>query len=351
VLKCKYNKKGAVSIEELRVLSLFSGIGAFEKALSKQNIPYKLINFCEIDKYAIKSYCAIHNVDKNLNLGDISKVDIEKLEDFDLMTWGFCCQDISIAGKQKGFIDANGNKTRSGLYYDGIKILKSKKPKYSIIENVKALTQKKFQKEFKQILNDLDDAGYNTYWKILNAKNYGILQNRERIFIISIRKDIDDKTFKFPKGFDNEVRLKDILENNVDRKYYINEHFLNQIKNTKYKTNKIHKEDTLKLINSEFNNLLIMDYRYDEGLRIRKNNLCPTLTTKGRSLSGVPIIYDNKKLRFITPLECWRLMGFDDEDFYKAKAAGISDTQLYKQAGNSIVVNVLEYIFKNLFLK
>jgi DNA (cytosine-5)-methyltransferase 1 len=104
VLKCKYNKKGAVSIEELRVLSLFSGIGAFEKALSKQNIPYKLINFCEIDKYAIKSYCAIHNVDKNLNLGDISKVDIEKLEDFDLMTWGFCCQDISIAGKQKGLI-------------------------------------------------------------------------------------------------------------------------------------------------------------------------------------------------------------------------------------------------------
>lgn len=232
-----------------------------------------------------------------------------------------------------------------------LRSIRELKPKYFVYENVKNIVGKKFKDVFDLFEKELNEYGYNTYWKVLNAKNYGVSQNRERVFVIGIRKDIDSKRFVFPKGFDNEVRLKDILENNVDRKYYINEHFLNQIKNTKYKTNKIHKEDTLKLINSEFNNLLIMDYRYDEGLRIRKNNLCPTLTTGGRSsISGVPIIYDNKKLRFITPLECWRLMGFDDEDFYKAKAAGISDKQLYKQAGNSIVVNVLEYIFKNLFL-
>lgn len=184
---------------------------------------WKLVNFCEFDKYAVKSYCAIHHVDEKLNLGDITKVNETELEDFNMMTWGFPCTDISTAGKQKGFIDENGNKTRSGMYYEGIRILRYKKPALSIIENVKNLVSKKFKSEFEMVLSDLDKAGYNSYYKVLNAKHYGIPQNRERVFIISIRKDLDNGQFNFPEPFDNGVKLKDILEDRVDEKFYLSD--------------------------------------------------------------------------------------------------------------------------------
>lgn len=184
---------------------------------------WELVNFCEFDKYATKSYCAIHNVNENLNLGDITKVDETKLADFNMMTWGFPCTDISVAGKQKGFLDKDGNKTRSGMYYEGIRILRYKKPALSIIENVKNLTGKKFKKEFDMVLSDLDEAGYKSYYKVLNAKHYGIPQNRERVFIISIRKDLDNGQFKFPEPFDNGIRLTDILEDEVDEKFYLSD--------------------------------------------------------------------------------------------------------------------------------
>ena len=128
-------------------------------SLNQKN--WKLINFCEFDKYAIKSYCAIHGVNESLNLGDITKVDETKLEDFNMMTWGFPCTDISVAGKQKGFVDKDGSKTRSGMYYEGIRILRYKQPALSFIENVKNLTGKKFKAEFEMILKDLNEAGYN----------------------------------------------------------------------------------------------------------------------------------------------------------------------------------------------
>lgn len=143
---------------------------------------WELINFCEFDKFAAKSYCAIHHVDPKLNLGDITRVDEKEIADFNMMSWGFPCTDISVAGKQQGFIDENGEKTRSGMYYEGIRILQEKKPALSIIENVKNLTSKKFKAEFETVLTDLEDAGYNTYWQVLNAKNYGIPQNRESIY-------------------------------------------------------------------------------------------------------------------------------------------------------------------------
>ena len=187
------------------------------------NKKWELVNFCEFDKYATKSYCAIHNVDESKNLGDITKVDENELDDFNMMTWGFPCTDISVAGKQKGFINDNGEKTRSGMYYEGIRILRKKKPALSIIENVKNLTGKRFKNEFEMVLSDLDNAGYNSYWKVLNAKNYGIPQNRERVFIVSIRKDLDNGKFKFPEPFDNRLRLKDLLEDEVDERFYISD--------------------------------------------------------------------------------------------------------------------------------
>lgn len=132
-------------------------------------IQYELVGFSEIDKFAIKSYCAIHNVSESKNYGDITKIDISTLPDFDMLTWGFPCQDISIAGKMKGIKEGE---TRSGLYYEGYKILKEKRPKYSIIENVKNLASKRFKKQFDSILRDLSDLGYTNYWKILNSKDY-----------------------------------------------------------------------------------------------------------------------------------------------------------------------------------
>ena len=209
----------------LKLLSLFTGIGAFEKALERLNIDYELVGFSEIDKFAIKSYCAIHNVPENKNLGDITKINIDKIPDFDLLTWGFPCQDISIAGRMEGIKKG----TRSGVYYEGYKILKAKRPGISIIENVKNLTSKRFKEQFETILKDIEELGYNNYWQVLNAKNYSVPQNRERIFIVSIRKDIDKNNFVFPSPVELKLKLKDLLEDTVDDKFYLTENGIGRL--------------------------------------------------------------------------------------------------------------------------
>ena len=162
---------------QLRLLSLFSGIGAFEKALGDK---VKLVNYCEIDKYAAKAYSLIHNVPEDLNLKDVTKVDTSKLHNIDMVTYAFPCQDISCAGKRQGFVDSNGNCTRSGLFFEALRIIKDTQPKYAIAENVKNLVSKKFRAEFKTVISELDKAGYVSYYDVLNSKDYGIPQNRER---------------------------------------------------------------------------------------------------------------------------------------------------------------------------
>ena len=157
------------------------------------------------------------------NLGDISR--IKELPYADLWTISFPCQSISCAGKMKGFKPDSG--TRSSLLWENIRLLKLAKdnnqsPKYLMFENVKNLVSKKFIDDFKSLLDVLSDLGYNSYWKVLNAKECGVPQNRERVFVICIRKDIDTCKFTFPTPFDNGIRLKDILEPNVDEKYYLN---------------------------------------------------------------------------------------------------------------------------------
>ena len=132
----------------MKLLSLFSGIGAFEKALDRLNIEYELVNYCEIDKYASKAYAMMHDCDESLNLGDITKIDTTALpNDIDLITYGFPCQDISLAGKQKGF-EEDGERTRSGLFFEALRIIEDTKPRIAIAENVKNLVSKKFSKEF-----------------------------------------------------------------------------------------------------------------------------------------------------------------------------------------------------------
>lgn len=203
----------------MKYLSLFSGIGSPEQALKNLDKNFELVGFSEIDKYAIKSYCAVHGVDENLNLGDITKIDINNLPlDIDLITHGSPCQDFSIAGKGKGADEGTG--TRSSLMWNTVAICEHCKPKYVIWENVKNVLSKKHRHNFDKYLDEMDRIGYKNHYKVLNSKDYGVPQNRERIFVVSIRKDIEKK-FEFPEPFDNGIRLKDILESEVDKKYYI----------------------------------------------------------------------------------------------------------------------------------
>ena len=392
----------------MNLLSLFSGIGAFEKALDNEGIKYNLVNYCEIDKYASRSYAAIHNISEELNLIDVTKVDTSSLSDIDLITYGFPCQDISQAGNQKGFTDKNGERTRSGLFFEALRIIKDLKPKYAIAENVKALTSKKFKVEFETVLSSLNDAGYNSYYDVLNAKDYGIPQNRERVFIVSIRKDVDDGSFCFPKPQPLNIRLKDVLEENVDEKFYLSQDKIKSLKAssfclktkcviekkieivghtksggersailsttgicnclsaTDYKQPKQIVEDAKVMQVGNLINDADKNFKNPQRGRVYDSvGLSPCLSTMqgggqepkilncnlndtGCNNKGLAAINDFK-VRKLTPLECWRLMGFSDEDFEKAKASGISNSQLYKQAGNSIVVTVLQGILKNLF--
>ena len=171
---------------KIKYFSLFSGIGAFEKALVNQEIPFELVGYSEIDKYASKSYSQIHGVPELMNYGDITKIDETKLPEIDFITYGFPCQDISVAGKQKGFLNEDGTKTRSGLFFDALRIIEHTQPKVAIAENVKNLVGNKFKEQFEIVLESLEDAGYNNYWKVLNAKDYGIPQNRERESLLSV---------------------------------------------------------------------------------------------------------------------------------------------------------------------
>lgn len=204
--------------ETLTVNELFAGIGAFRKALINLNIPHEIVGISEIDKFAIKSYNAIYGDTRNY--GDISKA--SKLDYADLWTYGFPCQDLSNAGNRQGMIKG---KTRSGLLYEvqrllGVSALYDELPKYLILENVKPLVGKKFSPKFEEWLAWLSGCGYNTYWQIMNAADYGIPQKRERVIAVSIRKDID-KGFSFPHPIPLKVQFKDLLEDEVDEKYYL----------------------------------------------------------------------------------------------------------------------------------
>lgn len=453
-------------MKKVKLLSLFSGIGAFEKALDKLEREYELVNYCEIDKYASKSYSMIHECDESLNLGDITKIDTSKLpNDIDILTYGFPCQDISLAGKQKGF-EADGERTRSGLFFEALRIIEEKKPKVAIAENVKNLTSKKFKKEFEIVLSSLEEVGYTNYWKILNAKDYGTPQNRERVFIISIRNDLDTGLFNFPTPFELKLRLKDMLEDEVDEKYFLSDEQISKILSWKAHQKPFEKvlgknsicptltargagenhsgmilfneekEDTSNMqeflmireatkkgyaeayegdsVNLEHPNSKTRRGRvgkqvaqtlttscnqgvvepcvinplknktsfgwhfeqqvFDENgitrsikagggsgnipkviigstqknAAINFEGICPALTSAmGVGGGHVPMHNYDLRIRKLTPLECFRLMGFEDDDFNKI--TDISNSQLYKQAGNSIVVDVLENIFKELF--
>lgn len=200
----------------LKVLELFSGIGACSKALTNLGIEHEIVDAVEIDKFAIQSFNAIHGT--NFEPQDITKWD--KDIQVDLIMHGSPCQDFSVAGKQAGG-DA-GSGTRSSLMYETLRIVEKLKPKYVIWENVKNLLSKKHRHNFDAYIQAMHDLGYYSYWQVLNAKDYGIPQNRERVFTVSIAAGYPGE-FEFPEKQELTVRLKDILETEVDEKFYLTE--------------------------------------------------------------------------------------------------------------------------------
>ncbi len=207
---------------KIKLLELFGGVGACSMAFRNLGIPYEIVDYVEIDKYAVKSFNAIHNT--SFEPQDICEwnKDIE----VDLIMHGSPCQDFSLAGKQAGGDKDSG--TRSSLMYETIRIVDNLKPKFVIWENVKNLLSKKHIHNFNAYLETMEQLGYTNYYQVLNAKDYGIPQNRERVFTISIRKDIN-KVFTFPQPQELKLRLKDMLENKVDEKYYLNDETLSKI--------------------------------------------------------------------------------------------------------------------------
>ena len=379
-------------MQKIKVIELFAGVGSQAMALRNIGIDYEVIGISEIDKFAIKSYEAIHG--EVHNFGDISK--IEKLPYCDLLTYSFPCQDLSIAGHQKGI----NKDTRSGLLLEVERLLLEAKetgtlPKYLLLENVKNLVGKKFIKDFEHWLNFLNSLGYYSNWEVLNAKDYGIPQNRERVFVVS---SLENMHYKFPKPVELKSKMKDLLEEKVDDKYYLSEKYLkcfSDMKNRngftsgeRFNPRKLEECNTAFAITTragqrstdnfiiqkghgfnkggikenivpaltksswQENNFIVNINPSGKGMNgnVYNTDLSPTLTTnKGE---GIKILQNNDyRIRKLTPLECWRLMGFRDMDYYAAKSVEISDAQLYKQAGNSIVVTVLEAIFRNLFFK
>ena len=213
----KYNRENP-----LRVFEAFAGYGsqhmAFERI--KKRIPdfdFKVVGISEIDKYALQAYEAAHG--ECPNYGDISKVDWTQVPDFDFFSYSFPCTDISNAGLQKGFAEGSG--TRSGLLWECEKAIEEKRPKYLLMENVKALVSKKFAPDFLKWIKLLEDYGYSNYYKVVNATECGVPQNRERVFCVSVLGD--HKPFYFPDPVPLETRLKDVLEPEVDDKYVLSE--------------------------------------------------------------------------------------------------------------------------------
>ena len=394
-------------MKKIKVFECFAGIGTQRMALRNLGVNFQSVGISEIDIPAILSYSAIHDnlssteieyptkeemidflTTKNIGFnfkskkvilpkqldklkqlykatilskcyGDVSLLNPNELPDFDLFTYSFPCQDLSVAGLTAGMLR---NQTRSGLLYECEKIIEVKRPKYLLLENVKNLVGKQFKSQFEEWLNYLETLGYTNYWKVLNAKHYGVPQNRERVFVVSILGD--HKPYEFPQPTTTVHKIKDILQSKVEDKYYINKPFKlvdkghqAELLNTPYEqAARVYSEyNVMKTLCTRGDNNILVCAKVD-GLNnqtsrvFNVNGICSTLDTTQGGYREPKILTENDfRVRKLTPLECWRLMGVSDDNYNKVKQIGMSNSQLYKQAGNAIVVNVLEHIFKNLF--
>ena len=366
-------------VTELTYGTFFSGIGAPEKAnynlSQKYNFKAKNVFYSEIDKYAIKAYCAIHDESEDKCIGSITDIKGFALPYCDLWVGGFPCQDISLAGNGKGF--GIETESRSSLGWEMIRLIREveKKPKYIVFENVAAIFNEKHRPTLNLFKRDLEDLGYTLYNELLNAKNYGIPQNRNRYFLIAI---LGKYNYKFPKPIKLELRLKDMLEDEVDEKYYLSDKLISFFKENSKKQEE--NKNGFRFSPQDGDGIYIDRPHQKRG--VVQKGMTPTIKCSGDDL-GVVVkrgdgiyldqlsrnkantengisttlkaqnchngVVEDLRIRKLTHKECYRLMGFSDNDYEQA-AKVVSNTQLYKTAGNSIVVNVLEVIFKNLFM-
>jgi len=385
----------------MRVLELFAGYGSQALALENLGIEFTS-DISEIDKYAIQAYNQLHG--DTHNWGDITKIDEKQLPYYDLITYSSPCQDFSVAGLGRG--GDMGSGTRSSLLWECERIIRVVKPKYLLMENVKNLVGEKHKHNFIRWLRVLEMMGYQNYWKVLNAKDYGVPQNRERVFVVSI---LGCGQYLFPNPVKLEKRLKDVLEPLVDEKYYLPQEKVDKLllnvdkeisntircggggsldgkhtwdvvavasrgrnpENPSDRTAGAPTEQRLEINNTGCSNTLtsvekdnyILEPQVkqvgnliqtdsfggnpERGRVYSDKGISPCLSTmQGGGLE--PKITENLRIRKLTPRECWRLMGVRDEQFNKLH--DISNSQLYKLAGNSIVVDVLMGIFKNLLV-
>ena len=349
-------------IKKLKVIELFAGLGAYSKALKRLNLNFEVLAAIENDEKTIHSYNLLHG--SNYEPIDITDVDEKSMPDCDVICYSPPCQAFSNAGKQLGFEDKRGI-----LFFDALRIIKEKKPKYCMMENVKGLTQKKFENEFKSMLDSLKEVGYTNYWKVINAKDYGIPQNRERVFIISIRSDIDQE-FKFPEPTPLRFELKDALDE--DAQLPILHNIYGGFKEIKPRIFNDH-SPTLRTpaggghipsVIVKGCSLRTRSYMgQPQRLEVRKDDFSNAITTVGKdymiAIKGVEYNINNLPkgykvvgdylTRELNQVETFRLMGFDEEDAYILDKNNVSKRQMLKMAGNSIVVDVLEKLFVELF--
>lgn len=334
-------------MKTLRVFESFAGYGSQSLALKYAGIPYKSVGFSEIDDKAIKAYNVLHGDVKNY--GDITKIEAEKLPNFDLFTYSFPCQALSSLGKQGGMKENSG--TTSSLIWETKKIIEAKKPKYLLMENVPGLLNKRNKPEFDKWLKYLENLGYTNKYAVLDASDFYVPQHRERVIMVStlLKKD---RFFDIPLYYNKKKKkpiIKDILEEVVDKKYDLKPTYKSTYKLNmrERKSGRVLKR--LGFISSTYG-------RGNAGAIYDADGLCPTIIAGcGMGGNNVPHIYLGKKnkkdnIRRLTPIECLRLQGVRNSDIYKLVESGLfSDTDLYKLAGNSIAVPVLFKVFKELF--
>jgi len=368
----------------MKVGSDFSGIGSPEVALKNLGIDIEHVFACDVDEYAKKSFLEIHK--PNIFFDDIRNRNHGSVERLDMYFAGFPCQAFSIAGKRKGFDDIRGT-----LFFDTAEFIRINRPKVFVLENVKGLLNHDGGNTYQTIIDLLsngggtvnsqmsldmfeDGLGYHLHTCLLNTKNFGLPQNRERIFIVGFDKFAE---FRIPKGFELKTKLIDILEDEVDAKFYLTQKKIDKLnqfngelsdvvahslfprssKTGKGGSGSLSKTDgTAYCIDAQ--NTQAIEIRqlnpskesggvqpYQQNRIYDVNGLCPALNSGQEIWKGN--IVNTKKIRRLTPLECWKLQGFSKEDFEKA-ANVCSDTQLFKQAGNTISVPVIQAIIKNI---
>lgn len=302
-------------VAQYRAIDLFAGIGGirlgFQHAF-QENIEFVFAS--EIDKYACETYYANYG---EKPYGDITKIDEKNIPPFDILLGGFPCQAFSIAGLRKGFED-----TRGTLFFEIARIVEHHKPQVVFLENVKGFKNHDKGTTFKVVKETLQNLGYKVFAEVLNAKDFGVPQNRERIYIIAFLDHSIE--FEFPQKIEQGLQVKKLLQNKVDDKYYYND------------------KPLYEKIKDDVNNPESIYQWRRQYVRENKSGVCPTLTANmGTGGHNVPIVRDKKGIRKLTPRECLNFQGFPENFILPSNQV---DSQLYKQSGNSVVVPVINHI-------